>query len=96
MQRQSTSVKGVVSTIVKKSRNGPYATAKVSGIKGSITFSLLPDVWVEEQWPTPGTSVCLGRLEQRRAGWRAGFGRLWQLSDEADVEHQAADKIGKE
>lgn len=79
---QSTGIKAVVESTVKNARHGPYATAKAEGVKGSITFSLLPEVWAGKHWPDPGTSVYLDQLEQRRAGWRAKFGRLWQPSDE--------------
>ena len=70
----------IVKSIVSASPNGPYGVAKAPGVSGTITFSHA--VW-QEKWPVkPGTYVFLTKLEKRRSGWRAGFGRLWRLSDE--------------
>lgn len=84
---KNTGIKAIVQSIVEKARHGPYATAKARDVKGSITFSLQSPVWAGKQWPEPGTSVFLDQLEQRRAGWRAKFGRLWKPSDEQEDSH---------
>jgi hypothetical protein len=83
-------LKAIVNSIKtgEETTHGPYAVAKAKGIRKSITFSLRPAVWQEDKWPDPGTFVYLDKLEERRAGWRAGFGRLWQPSDEAQAAEQ--------
>lgn len=62
---------GVVQSIVSWGRHGPYAAATVGGVPGSVTFSLEPSVWQEEDWPQEGTIVLLSDFRRKQAGWRA-------------------------
>ena len=76
------SVKAIVQEVIRDGNHGPFAVAKSGQLEGSVTFSLEPTVWQEQEWPERGMSVYLEELRQKRAGWRAKKGRFWRLSDE--------------
>jgi hypothetical protein len=76
------SVKAIVHKVIPKGNHGPFAVSTCDEIDGSVTFSLEPTVWKEDEYPEEGSMVYLGNLRQKRAGWRAKEGRFWQLSDE--------------
>ena len=78
---QNESYRAIVEKVITEGRHGPYAVARSDQI-GSITFSLDRKVWQEEEWPDTGTCVILMRVRQKRAGWRAEFGRYVIPSDE--------------
>lgn len=75
-------IKAVVQKIVSSGKHGPFFVTKSDQIDGSVTCSLEPTVWAEDEWPEEGEVVYLSRLRQKRAGWRAKAGRFWKLSDE--------------
>lgn len=75
-------IKAVVQKIIPSGEHGPYAVATSDHLKGSVTFSLEPTVWEEDEWPEEGTMVFLGKLRKKRAGWRAKYGRFLKPSDE--------------
>lgn len=77
-----TYIKAVVEKVFPEGRHGPYVVATSDRIEGSVTFSLEPTVWKEDEWPEEGTEVLLENLRKKRAGWRAKKGRFWKLSDE--------------
>lgn len=71
----------IVEKLVPNGRHGPYAIARCEEL-GSVTFSLEPPVWTEEDWPEQGMYVLLSQVRKKRAGWRAKIGRFVQPSDE--------------
>lgn len=75
-------IKAVVQNVIREGKHGPFAVATSTQLEGSVTFSLEPTVWEESDWPEEGMMVFLGKLRQKRAGWRAKQGRFWKLSDE--------------
>ncbi len=75
-------IKSVVQKVVREGKHGPFAVTTSDQIEGSVTFSLEPTVWQEEDWPEEGTMVFLGKLREKRAGWRAKLARFWKPSDE--------------
>lgn len=75
-------VRAVVQNVMPDGKHGPYAVATSDDITGSVTFSLEPTVWQDEDWPEQGSIVILSKLRQKRAGWRAKLGRFSQPSDE--------------
>lgn len=75
-------IKAVVQKIVSEGEHGPFAVATSEKFDGSVTFSLEPTIWKEEEWPEEGTMVYLAKLRQKRAGWRAKLARFWKPSDE--------------
>ncbi|MEQ1499810.1 MAG: hypothetical protein ABL917_00365 [Parcubacteria group bacterium] len=75
-------IKAVVQKVIREGKHGPFAVATSTQLDGSVTFSLEPTVWEESEWPEEGMMVFLGKLRQKRAGWRAKQGRFWKLSDE--------------
>lgn len=84
-------IKALVEKVIPAGRHGPYAIATTDALAGSVTFSLERTVWQEEEWPEAGTYVCLGKLRQKRAGWRAKEGRFWELSDEQNSNQNGDD-----
>ena len=72
------SIKAVVQKVITDGKHGPYAVASAEGLVGSITFSLEPTVWIEEDLPEEGTIVYLTNLRQKRAGWRAKKGQYFK------------------
>lgn len=72
----------IVQKVVPKGPHGPYAVATSDALTGSVTFSLEPTVWQEEDWPEEGNIVLLSKLRQKRAGWCAKAGRFTRPSDE--------------
>ncbi len=75
-------IKAVIQKVVSEGDHGPFAVATSESIDGSITFSLEPTVWQEDEWPEEGMIVVLGKLRKKRAGWRAKSGRFLKPSDE--------------
>jgi hypothetical protein len=82
-------IKAVVQKVLPNGKHGPFAVASSDGLKGSITFSLESNVWQEDEWPEEGMFVFLGKLRQKRAGWRAKQGRFWKPSDEQTERSKA-------
>ena len=64
-------IKAVVQKVIREGKHGPFAVATSDQLEGSVTFSLEPTVWTENEWPEEGMIVFLGKLRQKRAGWRA-------------------------
>ncbi len=81
-------IKAIVQKIVLKGKHGPFFVATSDNVTGSVTCSLEPTIWSEDEWPEEGEAVHLSRLRQKRAGWRAKVGRFWKLSDE-QIQKQA-------
>jgi len=75
------SYRAMVEKVIKDGPHGPYAVASSEEL-GSITFSLEPPVWQEDDYPEPGTEVVLSKIIKKRAGWRARLGRYVTPSDE--------------
>jgi len=75
-------IKAVVQKIIPEGDHGPFVVATSESIDGSITFSLEPTVWKEDEWPEQGMIVVLGKLRKKRSGWRAKEGRFLKPSDE--------------
>jgi len=75
-------VKAVVQKVIKEGKHGPFAVAQAKEIDGSVTFSLEPTVWQEQEWPQVGEVVLLENLRQKRAGWRAKKARFLNPCDE--------------
>jgi hypothetical protein len=71
---------GVVEKVIEDGNHGPYAVAYVTEF-GLVTFSLNSPVWKENAWPEGGSIVVLSGITRKRAGWRAGHARFWQLAD---------------
>jgi hypothetical protein len=64
-------------------KHGPYAVTILpsGGKEFSVTFSLGWEVWKEDIVPERGTTVVLGGLIKKKAGWRASSARLYSLLD---------------
>ncbi|MCX6742942.1 MAG: hypothetical protein NT116_01775 [Candidatus Parcubacteria bacterium] len=77
----------VVQKIIDNGRHGPYAVARSEELK-SVTFSLKPHVWKEEEVPQPGICVLLSKVRKKRAGWRAESGRFLKPSDEQKAKRK--------
>jgi len=75
-------IKAIVQKVVGQGPHGPYAVATSDQLESSVTFSLEPTVWQDEEWPEAGSVVLLSKLRQKRAGWRAKTGRFYKPSDE--------------
>jgi hypothetical protein len=75
-------VKAVIQKVIPAGNHGPFAVATSESIDSSITFSLEPTVWQEDEWPEQGMIVVLSKLRKKRAGWRAKTGRFFKPSDE--------------
>lgn len=90
---ESKSYTVVVQKTIRNGKHGPYAVASSDEL-GSITFSLDPPVWQEEDWPEGGSVVVLSRVSKKRAGWRANRGRFLQPSDEPATQHQHQNQKG--
>lgn len=75
-------IKAIVQIVIASGPHGPYAVATSKTLEGSVTFSLEPTVWQEEDWPEAGNVVLLSRIRRKRAGWRAKAGRYYLPSDE--------------
>lgn len=82
MPQNAKDYKAIVNKIIPDGRHGPYAVAYSEEAGESLTFFLGPTVWQDAEWPEPGTVVMLSKITRKRAGWRAGCGRLFRLSDE--------------
>jgi len=76
-------LKAIVQKVIRDGNHGPYAVSTSEDFdQGSITFSLEPTVWKEEDYPESGSVVLLAEIRQKRAGWRAKMARYWKPSDE--------------
>lgn len=75
----------VVQKIVRNGRHGPYAVVKDPEL-GSITFSLLPEVWNENRFPETGSEVIVCDFESKTAGWRAMSARFFRPSDVPTIQ----------
>ena len=78
--------KAVVQRVIRDGAHGPYAVASSIQLDGSVTFSLEPTVWVEDELPEEGVVVLLSDIRRKRAGWRAKKGRLFRPSDEQGAD----------
>lgn len=78
--------RAVIQKVVKEGHHGPFVVASCEALEGSVTFSLEPNVWLEEEWPEEGMVVFLTKLREKRAGWRAMEGRFWRPSDEINQQ----------
>lgn len=85
-------IKAVVQKVIGEGKHGAFVVATSETINGSITFSLEPTVWQDDEWPEEGAVVYLTKLRKKRAGWRAKQGRHWLLSDEQTAEKEQAMK----
>jgi len=85
-------IKAVVEKVIGNGKHGPFVVATSDAIRGSVTFSLEPTVWQEDEWPEEGAVVYLTNLREKRAGWRAKQGRHWLLSDEQTAKKENAMK----
>lgn len=74
------SYRAIVEKVIPRGRHGPYAVARSVELE-SVTFSLDPEVWQEEDQPEPGMYVMLSQVRKKRAGWRAKRGRFVKPSD---------------
>lgn len=92
MPKEEKGYQAIVNNIIVDGKHGSYAVARCEEL-GTVTFSLNPQVWQEEDWPDPGTCVVLSKVRKKRAGWRAEFGRFLTPSDEQQPvirkEHKA-------
>lgn len=82
---EETDYRAIVEKVIRSGPHGPYAVARSEQLgreSGSVTFSLDPTVWHEDDWPEPGTHVVLSDIRKKRAGWRAASGRYLKPSDE--------------
>lgn len=75
-------MKAIVQKIIEEGKHGPFAIATSEEVGGSVTFSLEPTVWQEDELPEEGIVVFLDELRKKRAGWRAKKARFWKLCDE--------------
>ena len=83
--------RAVVQQVIQ-GKHGPYAVATSDQIEGSITFSLDPDVWKENEHPRNGYEVVLGDVRNKRAGWRAHSARFVRPTDEQPQADSAMSK----
>jgi hypothetical protein len=75
-------LKAIVQRIIRNGNHGSYVVATSEEVSGSVTFSLEPTVWQEEESPEEGMIVFLNKLRMKRAGWRAKEARFWKPCDE--------------
>lgn len=86
-------IKAVVQKVIREGKHGPFAVTTSDQIDGSVTFSLESTVWEEDDWPEEGMTVFLGKLRQKRAGWRAKEGRFWRPSDEQVQQSERSNQM---
>ena len=86
-------IKAIVQKVIREGKHGPFAVATSDQIDGSVTFSLEPTAWKEDDWPEEGMAVRLGKLRQKRAGWRAKEGRFWKPSDEHNQQPERSKRM---
>ena len=67
---ETSPIRAIVEKVILHGGRVPYAVARSEKIS-SITFSLCPPVWTEEDDPEPGEVVFLSHLRQLQKGWRA-------------------------
>jgi hypothetical protein len=86
-------IKAVVQKVIQEGKHGPFAVATSAQLEGSVTFSLEPAVWEENERPEEGMAVFLGKIRQKRAGWRAEQGRFWKPSDEQNQQIERSNQV---
>lgn len=86
-------MKAIVQKVIEEGKHGPYAVATSDQLYGSVTFSLEPTVWKEDDWPEQGMVVILEKLRQKRAGWRAKEGRFFKPSDEQNQQPERSKQM---
>ncbi len=86
-------IKAIVQKVIREGKHGPFAVATSDQLDGSVTFSLEPTVWTEDDWPEQGMVVILGKLIQKRAGWRAKEGRFFKPSDEQNQQPERSKQV---
>jgi len=69
----------IVGVFQGKHPDGDYCIATSDEIKGSITFE---ENEFDGELPESGTTIVMGRLTQKRLGWRAGSARVYTIEDE--------------
>jgi len=80
--KENDGVIAIVQKVINNGKHGPFVVTKSENFDSSITFSLEPNVWLEETEPEPGEAVFLYRLRKKRAGWRAKKARYLKPCDE--------------
>ncbi len=58
----------------------------VAGMKETVTFALVRNVWHEKVDPKREDIVCLSEFNRKGGQWRAYNARLWKPSDEPLVK----------
>lgn len=86
-------IKAIIQKVIPDGKHGPFAVATADQLDGSVTFSLEPTVWIEADWPEQGMVVVLGKLRQKRAGWRAKEGRFFKPSDEQTQQPEMSNQM---
>ena len=86
-------IQATVRKVNPDGRRGPYVSATSKGVKGTITFSLLPEVWHSSTFPQMGTFVVLSDLQKRGKGWIAMSARLYTLADESPTANQERNEL---
>lgn len=86
-------IKAIVQKVIPEGPHGPYVVTATDGEYGSITFSLEPTVWTENEWPEEGMVVVLTKLRKKRNGWRAKQGRFLKLSDEQTSKQERSNEM---
>jgi hypothetical protein len=72
----------VVRDIIENGQYGAYGVAVSAQIRGTITFSLSPEVWQNKVKPQPGFEILVWDIVKKPAGWRALQARLFKPSDD--------------
>jgi len=75
----------IVQQVYPNGAHGPYAKARSEKL-GSVTFSLLRDVWKEKKRPDEGARVLLTQIRGKSAGWRAESARFLRPDDPEGAE----------
>lgn len=68
---------GIVTAV--RPRGQPYVVVSVEGVEGSITFTLTPDVWHEDEDPHVKDKVLLRDVKDTEHGWRASSASFKRL-----------------
>ena len=89
------SCQAIVQSVIRNGRHGAYVVATCEKL-GTVTFSLQPEVWKENDVPQPGVYVMLSVFRKKRAGWRAEHGRYVKPSDQVQSSSQFNPKKGTE
>jgi hypothetical protein len=75
---------GVVQTVIREGKHGPYAVAVVRKGDGVayVTFSLTRKTWKGRTLPERGNFVVLSEINRKMKGWRAGRARFVNMEDD--------------